>query len=257
MGDYAAQSSRRFVLKMGVLAAGSVFLPHAGMAQTNATAAKIGIIGSGKIGSTLGTLWIKGRPPGSVLSSRHPEELKDFVAGLGFGGARAGTPEEAIAFGDAILIAVPYKAYPQLGRDYARALSGKVVLDTGNATVARDGQELVDETKQNGIGLTRPSISRRPNRAGFQHARLGILARDAHKQGGLIGFPSPVTTNRPWRWPQASCAMPVRPGCGRWSRARKRVRDGRARLWPGRHCGGAQKEVRFDGVTARLAVCRR
>jgi predicted dinucleotide-binding enzyme len=188
MGDYAAQSSRRFVLKMGALAAGSVFLPHAGMAQTNATAAKIGIIGSGKIGSTLGTLWLKAGHQ-VLFSSRHPEELKDLVAGLG-SAARAGTPEEAIAFGDAILIAVPYKAYPQLGRDYARALAGKVVLDTGNATVARDGQELVDETKQNGIGLT--SAKYFPGAhivRAFNTLGSGILARDAHKQGGLIGIP--------------------------------------------------------------------
>ena len=51
-------------------------------------------------------------------------------------------------------LAVPYKAYPQLGQDYAKALAGKVVLDAGNATVARDGQELVSEVQQNGIGRT-------------------------------------------------------------------------------------------------------
>ena len=188
MGHYAAPSSRRLVLKMGTLAAGSAFLPRAGMAQTNATAAKIGIIGSGKIGSTLGTLWVKAGHH-VLFSSRHPEELKDLVAGLG-SAARAGTPEEAIAFGDAILIAVPYKAYPQLGRDYAKALSGKVVLDTGNATVARDGQELVDETKQNGIGITSAKYfpGARIVRA-FNTLGSGILARDAHKQGGLIGIP--------------------------------------------------------------------
>jgi predicted dinucleotide-binding enzyme len=173
---------------MGALAAGSAFLPRAGMAQANATAAKIGIIGSGKIGSTLGTLWVKAGHQ-VLFSSRHPEELKDLVAGLG-SAARAGTPEEAIAFGDAILIAVPYKAYPQLGRDYAKALSGKVVLDTGNATVARDGQELVDETKQNGIGITSAKYfpGARIVRA-FNTLGSGILARDAHKQGGVIGIP--------------------------------------------------------------------
>ena len=64
-----------------------------------------------------------------------------MVAGLG-PSARAGTVEEAIAFGDAILLAVPYKAYPQVGQDYAKVLSGKVVLDAGNSTVARDGQDL-------------------------------------------------------------------------------------------------------------------
>ena len=48
---------------------------------------KIGVIGSGHIGGTIGGLWVKNGH--SVLfSSRHPEELKDMVAG--FGRARAG-----------------------------------------------------------------------------------------------------------------------------------------------------------------------
>jgi predicted dinucleotide-binding enzyme len=53
-----------------------------------------------------------------------------------------------------VFIAVPYKALPQLGQDYGAALKGKVVLDAGNATVARDGAELVDEVNKNGIGVT-------------------------------------------------------------------------------------------------------
>ena len=43
---------------------------------------KIGIIGSGNIGSTLGTLWVKSGYP-VLFSSRHPEELKKLVDGLG------------------------------------------------------------------------------------------------------------------------------------------------------------------------------
>ncbi len=48
------------------------------------TAAKlrIGIIGSGHIGGTVGGLWVKAGHP-VLFSSRHPEELKDLVAGLG------------------------------------------------------------------------------------------------------------------------------------------------------------------------------
>ena len=67
-----------------------------------------------------------------LFSSRHPEELKDLVAGLG-ALAQAGTVEQAIAFGDVIFIAVPYGALPQIGQDYAAALKGKIVLDACNA----------------------------------------------------------------------------------------------------------------------------
>ena len=70
-----------------------------------------------------------------LFSSRHPEELKDLVAGLG-ALAQAGTVDQAIAFGDVVFIAVPYGALPQIGKDTATYLAGKIVLDAGNAVAA-------------------------------------------------------------------------------------------------------------------------
>ena len=93
---------------------------------------RIGIIGSGHIGGTIGGLWVKAGHP-VLFSSRHPEELKDLVAGLGTL-AQAGSVDQAIAFGDVVFIAVPYGALPQIGRDYAAALKNKIVLDAGNAS---------------------------------------------------------------------------------------------------------------------------
>ncbi|WP_342148264.1 NADPH-dependent F420 reductase [Methylorubrum sp. SB2] len=110
---------------------------------------KIGIVGAGNIGGTLGRLWLKAGYE-VFFSSRHPEELKPLIEELG-PKARAGTPAEAIAFGNAVLIAVPYKAYPELGRENAAALKGKVVIDAGNAVKARDG-EIYDEVEKDGIG---------------------------------------------------------------------------------------------------------
>ena len=43
-----------------------------------------------------------------------------------------GAPREAAVFGDVVLISVPYGALRQIGRDLAKELAGKVVLDTGN-----------------------------------------------------------------------------------------------------------------------------
>jgi hypothetical protein len=60
---------------------------------------------------------------------------------------------EALTFGDVVLIAVPYGAYPQIGKDYAKEFAGKIVLDAGNAVLARDG-EVGKEARQNGVGLT-------------------------------------------------------------------------------------------------------
>ena len=111
---------------------------------------RIGIIGSGHIGGTIGSLWIKAGH--SVrFSSRHPESLKDMVAGLG-SLASAGTVTEAITFGNVVFVAVPYGALPQIGTDNAAALKGKIVLDAGNAVTARDGA-VADEVERDGVGV--------------------------------------------------------------------------------------------------------
>ena len=115
------------------------------------TSVKIGIIGSGNLDGTLGTLWVKSGHP-VLFSSRHPEELKKLVDSLG-PLARAGTVREALAFGDVVLIAVPYGAYPQISKDYAQEFKDKIVIDAGNAVLARDG-EIAKEARENGIGMT-------------------------------------------------------------------------------------------------------
>jgi 8-hydroxy-5-deazaflavin:NADPH oxidoreductase len=138
-----------------VLTAGSAVLLGAALspakAQTNGGKIQIGTIGAGHIGSTIGGLWIKDGHK-VMFSSRHPEELKDLVASLG-PLAQAGTVDQAIGFGNVVLLTVPYGALPQIGRDYAAQLNGKIVLDTCNASAARDGA-IADEVEANGIGVT-------------------------------------------------------------------------------------------------------
>ena len=132
------------------LAVGLGMRPKVTLAQT-ASPMKIGIIGSGNIGSTVGTLWVKAGHQ-VLFSSRHPENLKQLVGALG-PLARAGRVEEALAFGDVVFIGVPYGAYPQLGKDYAKQFIGKIVLDAGNAVIARDG-EIGKLARENGVALT-------------------------------------------------------------------------------------------------------
>lgn len=121
------------------------------LAQTNGgNKMRIGIIGSGHIGGTIGGLWVKAGHP-VMFSSRHPEALKDLVASLG-ALAQAGLVDQAIAFGEVVFIAVPYGALPQIGRDYAAALKDKIVLDACNAVAARDGT-IANEVERDGIGI--------------------------------------------------------------------------------------------------------
>src|SRR5271154_4934173 len=91
---------------------------------------KIGMIGAGRIGGNLAKLWADAGYP-VMLSARKIEEVQALAAQIG-ANATAGTPEQAAAFGDVVVISVPYSAIPQLGRDYAAQLNGKIVLDTCN-----------------------------------------------------------------------------------------------------------------------------
>ena len=178
--------------RRALLAAGSTLmlglLPTRASAQTGGGKAKIGVIGSGKIGGTIGGLWVKAGHP-VMFSSRHPEELKDLVAGLG-SLAQAGTVTQAVSFGDVIFVAVPYKALPQVGKDNEAGLKGKVVLDACNAVAGRDGQELADEVERNGIGVTSQKYlpNTRVVRA-FNTMGFGVFAKEAHRADPKLAIP--------------------------------------------------------------------
>jgi len=170
-----------------VLAFATLPRPVFSQAATGTAAVKIGIIGSGNMGSTLGTLWVKSGHP-VLFSSRHPEELKKLVDGLG-SLARAGTVREALAFGDVIFLAVSYAAYPQIGKDYAHEFKGKIVIDAGNAVPARDG-EIAKEARENGIGATSAKYlaGARIVRA-FNTLNYRRLASASNRPEGRIGIP--------------------------------------------------------------------
>jgi 8-hydroxy-5-deazaflavin:NADPH oxidoreductase len=149
--DSIDRDRRAMLAAGGALMLGAALWPAGSRAQTNGAKIPIGTIGAGHIGSTIGGLWIKDGHK-VFFSDRHPEELKDLVASLG-PLAQAGSITQAIAFGDAVLLTVPYGAIPQIGHDYAAQLKGKIVLDTCNAVPARDGA-IATEVEQNGIGVT-------------------------------------------------------------------------------------------------------
>ena len=151
MARYGSIDRRAVLASGGALMFGAALRPAPLRAQTNGAKLPIGTIGAGHIGSTIGGLWVKDGHK-VLFSSRHPEQLKDMVVSLG-PLAQAGTVDQAVAFGDVVLLTVPYPALPQIGRDYAAQLKGKIVLDTCNSLVGRDGA-IADEVEANGIGVT-------------------------------------------------------------------------------------------------------
>lgn len=170
----------------GVLAMTAILRPARLLAQ-GSSPTRIGVIGSGNIGGTIGGLWVK-KGHSVFFSSRHPDELKDMIAKLG-SLAKAGTVEEAVAFGDVLFIAVPYGAVPQIGKDYSAKMKGKVMLDACNAVSTRDGA-VADEVEQNGIGVTTqkyfPGV--RIVRA-FNTMSYMVFAREANRPDPKLAIP--------------------------------------------------------------------
>ena len=193
---------RRVLLSTGgVLMLSAVLRPIHLFAQRNSTS-RIGIIGAGNIGSTIGGLWIKSGHS-VMFSSRHPDELKDMVTKLG-SLAQAGSVEQAIAFGEVLFITVPYGAIPQIGKDYSAGMKGKVMLDACNAVSTRDGA-VADEVEQNGIGVTSQKYfpDARIVRA-FNTMSYTTFAREANRPAPKIAIPiagddaRPCKSRRTW-----------------------------------------------------------
>jgi len=88
---------------------------------------KIGIIGSGHVGGTVGALWAKAGHT-IMFSSRHPDELGAVAREAG---AQVGSIGEAATFGDVVLISVPWAAY-EAALAEAGPLVGRVMIDTTN-----------------------------------------------------------------------------------------------------------------------------
>jgi predicted dinucleotide-binding enzyme len=178
---------RRALLGAGGLLAVATILQPAQLRAQGSSPTRIGVIGSGNIGGTIGGLWVKKGHP-VFFSSRHPEELKDMIAKLG-SLANAGTVEEAVTFGDVLFIAVPYGAIPQIGKDYSAKMKGKVMLDACNAVSTRDGA-IADEVEQNGIGVTTqkyfPGV--RIVRA-FNTMSYMVFAREANRLDPKLAIP--------------------------------------------------------------------
>ena len=180
------------VFKTLLAVAAAVTLAQAGLAeaQTTGSPVKIGFVGAGREGGALGALFVKAGHP-VMFSSRNPENLKGLVSGLG-PLAQAGTVEEAIAFGDVVVIAIPYTAMEQIGKAHSDALAKKVlVMDVSNPIARRDGEDFVKSVgAQGGAGLvTAKFLPGAPIVRGFNAIGAGRLGELAHRAGEPVGVP--------------------------------------------------------------------
>jgi predicted dinucleotide-binding enzyme len=175
----------------GVAASAAAAAPFAAFAEDAGEAPlKIATIGAGREGGALGTLFAKQGHP-VMFSSQHPEQLKQLVASAG-PTAQAGTVEQAVGFGDVVLLVVPYTAVEQIGKDYGNALAAKqLVIDVSNPIARRDGDAIVSwVAEQGGAGLATAKLLPGAHLVrAFNAINYLRLTEDAHRPGEPLGVP--------------------------------------------------------------------
>jgi len=92
---------------------------------------KIGILGSGNVGGTLGSRWAQ-RGHEVIFGTRRPdsEEIRELLAGAGTN-ARAASSAEAVAASDVVLVSTPWPATREI-LAACGSFEGKVLVDATN-----------------------------------------------------------------------------------------------------------------------------
>ncbi|MBD1822931.1 NAD(P)-binding domain-containing protein [Cyanobacteria bacterium FACHB-DQ100] len=142
---------------------------------------KIGIIGSGNIGGTLGRHWAKVGYE-VMFSSRNPAELKTMAAEAG---AQMGTVQEASAFGEVILLAIPFGKVPDLAQQIGR-LDNKILIDATNPYPQRDGdlaREIIEDQAQTASGYVASQFPGAHTIKAFKSIYYKVLEEKAFRSG--------------------------------------------------------------------------
>jgi hypothetical protein len=199
---------------------------------------KISVIGAGNVGGTLGTLWVKAGHS-VMFSSRHPEELTELVKNAG-PHSEAGSVSDAVAWGDVIVLSVPYGAMPALSEQLKGKLQGKVVFSTSNPFSGRDG-EIGSKALEMGVAradaqyLPGVHLARAFNAIGYASMKnqsgkdraIPLFADDAQardigarlvRDAGFIPVPFPLS--------RANEGLPGGPLAGAWSEADLKKKQG-------------------------------
>lgn len=167
--------------------AGLATVSSASAVEAPSQKTRIGIIGTGHVGTTLAELWVRAGYH-VMVSARSLMEAQSLATSLG-PLATAGTPAQAAAFGDVVVLAVPYGAIPQLGPQLSRTLMDKIVLDPSNPYPWRDGA-IADTAQRDGAGVTtqRYFPSAHVVRA-FNSIDMSTLRSEAHRAAPLLAVP--------------------------------------------------------------------
>ena len=125
---------------------------------------RIGIIGAGNIGGTLGTHWVKACHE-VMFGVRKPGALLELTRRLS-ANAKAASPGEAAVFAEPLLFAAPYGAWPEFAAENGEDLIDKLVIDAANPYAMTPGNAGRAKGRQSEI-TKRRNMTR--HRADFDH----------------------------------------------------------------------------------------
>jgi predicted dinucleotide-binding enzyme len=91
---------------------------------------RIGFVGAGRIGGGLAGQLAGAGHDVKLSFSRDPASLEQLATEIGLT-ASTGTPAEAVAFGQVVVVSVPWSVLPQ-ALEQAGSLAGRIVIDTTN-----------------------------------------------------------------------------------------------------------------------------
>lgn len=154
----------------------------------------IGIIGAGEVGSAVARAAIAHGYEVVIANSRGPQTLKALVDELG-SAARAATSAEAAAAGDFVVVAVPLKLVNNMP---VQALAGKIVLDTNNYMIWRDGHyAAIDSSEKTVYELRQEQLPTSKVVQAFTHIQAPRIATAARPRGAPDRIAVPISSNFP------------------------------------------------------------
>src|SRR5438093_2871597 len=146
---------------------------------------RIGVIGAGHIGGTAAKLFATAGHQVAVSNSRGPTTLASLVSSIG-PNAKAMSVVDAAKFGEAVLLALPYRKVDALPP--AESFAGKIVMDAMNPYSAVGGvMDLGDSTSSEEVAKRMPAarLVKAFNTMGWNSLASG--SRPAQEER-LVGF---------------------------------------------------------------------
>lgn len=154
----------------------------------------IGIIGAGEVGSQIARAAVSVGYRVVIANSRVPATLAGLVAELG-PTARAASAAQAAAAGDFAVVAVPLKVVNDMP---VEELAGKVVLDTNNYMVWRDGNiPVLDSGEKTVHELRQEQLPTSKVAKAFTHIQAPRLLTSGRPPGAPDRLALSVSSNFP------------------------------------------------------------